>query len=93
MVFEGLLKKEIKRLEEKARNHRIDANNIDYKIRTIKKNLSKICKHENTKIITNSYEEPGKVKYHEWKEEICIKCGKTVATGSIENSIKWTKNH
>lgn len=92
MKSKNEIKKEINKLTISAKKHRIFAIQNDTKIRDLKRELSKICDHENTKIVTQSYEEPGKVKYFEWKEKVCKDCGKIVATLKEEITTKWVEH-
>lgn len=85
------LRERIKKLQKESKKLRIEANENDFKIRKIKENLSKICKHFDTYTRTNSYEEPGKVKYFEWQEKVCRSCGKVVATLEEKTTRKWVK--
>jgi len=84
-----LLERRIKVLKREASELRKEAYNIDQKISKIKENLKKVCKHSKSKIVTQSYEEPGRVKYFEWREKICTKCGKVLGTSSEETT--WSK--
>lgn len=92
MTKEDDIKKEINNLTHLAKKYRTLAIQNDTKVRELKKELSKICKHKNTKIVTKSYEEPGKVKYFEWKEKVCKDCGKTVATLKEKTTTEWVEH-
>lgn len=84
-----LLHKLIKAKKKEAKILRIKAYSIDQEIRVLEDKRKKVCKHLKTKIVINSYEEPGRVKYSEWKEKICTSCGKVVATAEETISVKW----
>lgn len=91
MRNEDIIKK-INNLQISSKRHRLQAIENDIKIVELKKELSRTCKHKNTKIVTNSYEEPGRIKYFEWKEKVCKDCGKIVATLKEEKITKWIKH-
>ena len=76
-------------LKRKSLNLRLEANEIDKQIHKITDNLKNVCNHPTTKIQTESYEEPPRIKYHEWREKVCTVCGKVL--GISEKKSEWTK--
>jgi len=83
------LKVQIKTKKKQAQALREEAHTLDKEINGLKDKLKAICTHPSTKIVTQSYEEPGRVKYFEWREKVCKKCGKVL--GKSEEKTTWTE--
>ena len=50
------------------------------------------CTHDKTRIRTQSYNEQGRMSGPvSWREEVCCKCGKVVATEETKTATAWRK--
>ena len=78
-----------KDLADQALALRRKAAALDRQAYDLEQKYRQVCTHPSTKIVTKSYEEPGRVKYYEWREKVCTVCGETVATESEETKRTW----
>jgi predicted RNase H-like nuclease (RuvC/YqgF family) len=82
----------IKALEEKKKDYYSKVRSLDKEIEELKRKRKKVCRHPRTKIVTDSYFEPGKMNSPvTWKEKRCAVCNKKLAYTSSETKETWHK--
>lgn len=79
----------IKVLKQKERQLRLEVYKIENEVNKLKKELQKVCPHGHYKIHNNSYHDDRMTESARWKEKVCTRCEKVLATSS-EQTV-WTE--
>lgn len=57
---------------------------INEEMRRLEELSKQVCDHEDIRQETQSYEEPGRVRYHEWQQWVCQVCGREISDRDYE---------